>query len=104
MPTDALPSGVEGSFLPIHQLAIVALGVRLFDNLDLEALAEEAARQNRWEFMLTAAPIPVEGGARLSAESYCHFLINACRLGITAAAFEQVVRQGALSANGIPPF
>ena len=60
---DAMPSGVEGNFLPIHQLTIVALGVRLFDNLDLEALAEEAARQNRWEFMLTAAPIPVEGGA-----------------------------------------
>ena len=60
---DVLPSGVEGNFLPIHQLTIVALGVRLFDNLDLEALAEEAARQNRWEFMLTAAPIPVEGGA-----------------------------------------
>ena len=60
---DALPSGVESSFLPIHQLTIVAMGVRLFDNLDLEALAEEAVRQNRWEFMLTAAPIPVEGGA-----------------------------------------
>ncbi len=60
---DAMPSGVEGNFLPIHQLTIVALGVRLFDNLDLEALAKEAARQNRWEFMLTAAPIPVEGGA-----------------------------------------
>ena len=59
---DVLPSGVDGNFLPIHQLTIVALGVRLFDNLDLEALAEEAARQNRWEFLLTAAPIPVEGG------------------------------------------
>ena len=59
---DALPSGVEGNFLPIHQLTIVAMGVRLFDNLDLEAVAEEAARQQRWEFLLTASPIPVEGG------------------------------------------
>jgi kynurenine formamidase len=56
------PSGVEGKFLPIHQLTLVALGVRLFDNLDLEALAEEAARQGRWEFLLTASPIPVELG------------------------------------------
>ena len=59
---DAIPSGVQGVFLPIHQLAIVAMGVRLFDNLDLEALAEEAVRQGRWEFMLSASPIPVEGG------------------------------------------
>ena len=59
---DAIPSGVAGNFLPIHQLTIVAMGIRLFDNLDLEALAAEAARQNRWEFLLTAAPIPVEGG------------------------------------------
>lgn len=59
---DVSPSGVEGVFLPIHQLTIVAMGVRLFDNMDLEALAEEAARQQRWEFLLTASPIPVEGG------------------------------------------
>ena len=59
---DAIPSDVQGVFLPIHQLTIVAMGVRLFDNLDLEALAEVAARQGRWEFMLSASPIPVEGG------------------------------------------
>ena len=59
---DAIPSGVQGVFLPIHQLTIVAMGVRLFDNLDLEALAEEAVMQGRWEFMLSASPIPVEGG------------------------------------------
>ncbi|HJO12357.1 MAG: cyclase family protein [Gammaproteobacteria bacterium] len=60
---DVIPSGVEGGTgLPIHQLTLVAMGVRLFDNLDLEALSAEAARQQRWEFLLTAAPIPVEGG------------------------------------------
>ncbi len=59
---DALPSGVDGVSQPIHQLVLVAMGVRIFDNLDLEAVAEEAARQNRWEFMLTAAPLAVTGG------------------------------------------
>ena len=59
---DALPSGVEGVTQPIHQLTIVAMGMPLFDNLDLEAVAAEAARQNRWEFMLVAAPLAVEGG------------------------------------------
>ena len=32
------------------------------DKRDVEALAETAARENRWEFLLTAAPNPVEGG------------------------------------------
>ena len=34
----------------------------LFDNLDLEALAEVTAEQGRWEFMLVAAPLAVPGG------------------------------------------
>jgi kynurenine formamidase len=59
---DVLPSGVEGVSQPIHQLMLVALGTPLFDNLDLEAVAAEAARQRRWEFMLVAAPLAVEGG------------------------------------------
>jgi kynurenine formamidase len=59
---DLLPSGIEGSVQPIHQLFIVAMGTPIFDNMDLEALAVEAARQNRWEFLITAAPLAVEGG------------------------------------------
>ncbi len=59
---DVLPSGVEGVTQPIHQLTIVAMGMPLFDNLDLEALAAEAARQGRWEFLLVAAPLAVDGG------------------------------------------
>jgi len=41
---------------------LVFLGVHLFDNCDLEALAAEAASRKRWEFMLTAAPLPIRGG------------------------------------------
>jgi kynurenine formamidase len=59
---DVLPSGVEGFVQPVHLLFLVALGTPIFDNMDLEAVAEEAARQNRWEFLLTAAPLAVEGG------------------------------------------
>ena len=59
---DVVPSGIDGAVQPIHQLTIVAMGMPLFDNLDLEAVAEEAVRQNRWEFMLVAAPLAVEGG------------------------------------------
>ena len=59
---DVVPSQVEGAGLPVHLLTIVAMGVDLFDNQDLEALAETAARLNRWEFMLVASPLAVETG------------------------------------------
>jgi hypothetical protein len=56
------PSLVEGIALPIHTLAIPGLGIDLFDNQDLEAVGEMAAKLRRWEFMLSAAPVPVTGG------------------------------------------
>ena len=55
-----LPSG--GTYPVIHRFAIVARGMNLLDNLDLEALAETAARLKRWEFMLVVAPPRVPGG------------------------------------------
>ena len=60
--SDVAPSGVEGVNMPIHQLVLIAMGTPIFDNCDLEALAQEARRQKRWEFLLTAAPIAVPGG------------------------------------------
>jgi kynurenine formamidase len=59
---DVTPSLVDGINLPVHTLAITALGVDILDNQDLEAVAETAARLNRWEFMLVVAPVPVTGG------------------------------------------
>lgn len=59
---DVTPSLVEGINLPMHTLAITALGIDILDNMDLEAVAETAARLRRWEFMLTVAPVPVQGG------------------------------------------
>ena len=60
--TDVMPSGVEGIVQPMHTFILVGLGASIFDNMDLEALAATAARENRWEFLLTAGPIPVTGG------------------------------------------
>ena len=60
--SDVVPSQIEGVGLPIHMLTIVALGVDLFNNQGLDAVAETAARLNRWEFMVIAAPLAVEGG------------------------------------------
>jgi kynurenine formamidase len=59
---DVQPSGIQGSPRPIHQVAIVALGLPLIDVMDLEAVAKEAAARRRWEFLVTFAPVPVLGG------------------------------------------
>src|SRR5262245_39209542 len=59
---DVLPSRVDGVSLPIHQVALVAMGMPLFDNLDLETVAKEAASRRRWVFLVVAAPLAVENG------------------------------------------
>jgi kynurenine formamidase len=48
--------------LPVHKLALVALGVDIFDNLDFERVIETARRLNRYEFMFSAAPLVIEKG------------------------------------------
>ena len=48
--------------LPLHRLALVSLGVSIFDNLDFERLAEKARQLGRYEFMFTAAPLRIRGG------------------------------------------
>jgi kynurenine formamidase len=53
------PSNLRGA---VHDFALLYLGVHLFDNCDLEALADAAAARNRWEFLLTAAPLAIRGG------------------------------------------
>ena len=48
--------------LPLHRLALVSLGVSIFDNLDFERLAEEARRLGRYEFLFTTAPLRIRQG------------------------------------------
>ena len=58
MPT-GLPASVPN---PLHRLALVAMGVGIFDNLDFERAAEQARRLNRYEFLFTAAPLRIDKG------------------------------------------
>jgi kynurenine formamidase len=48
--------------LALHDFALTMLGIHLIDRSDLDALAAMAAVQNRWEFMLTIAPLPIPNG------------------------------------------
>jgi len=70
---DVVPSRVEGIALPLHTLLITAMGVNLLDNQDLEAVAETAAKLNRWEFMITVAPVPVTGGTGFPVNALATF-------------------------------
>ncbi len=60
--SDVLPSQVDGVTQPIHQLVLIAMGMPILDNLDMEALSAMAAKFNRYEFMLSASPLAVAGG------------------------------------------
>jgi kynurenine formamidase len=62
-PNDVMPSGLPQSIgIPLHQLALVAMGVSIFDNLDIERAVVEARRLNRYEFLFMAAPLRIDKG------------------------------------------
>jgi kynurenine formamidase len=46
----------------VHNFALTILGIHLIDRADFDALGEAAAARNRWEFMLTVAPLPIPKG------------------------------------------
>jgi kynurenine formamidase len=60
--TDVMPSGIEGFELPVHWVSIVAMGMPILDNCDLEPVSAAANARKRWSFLLTVAPLAVEGG------------------------------------------
>lgn len=55
------PNEFEGAFQPLHQIAIPNLGLFLGEMWDPDNLAEACAADGRYEFMLTAAPLPITG-------------------------------------------
>jgi kynurenine formamidase len=55
--SDLIPSRVEKVRMPIHLVAVVAMGLHLLDNADLEALGEACGERKRWEFFFTVAPL-----------------------------------------------
>jgi kynurenine formamidase len=60
--SDYRPHGVEGVRIPMHTLTLVAMGMQLLDNQNLEELAEACASRRRWEFQLIVAPLRLERG------------------------------------------
>jgi len=51
----------EGAFQPLHQVVIPNMGLLIGKMWDLDALAEDRARDAVYKFWLTAAPLPITG-------------------------------------------
>ena len=61
-PNDPSPSGYTDFRLPIHNIGIVAMGLWLLDNANLEDLSQTCAELNRWEFLMTLSPLRIHNG------------------------------------------
>jgi kynurenine formamidase len=59
---DTAPTTTEGVGFPIHVLALNAMGVHLFDYLELEDLVAACDAEGRREFLFVASPLRVVGG------------------------------------------
>ena len=46
----------------LHNFALTILGIQILDRADFQALAAAAAERNRWEFLVTIAPLPIPNG------------------------------------------
>ncbi len=61
--SDVLPTGYGNELIfPIHVGMLVAMGVHLIDNAELDALGAACARLSRYEFMFTMLPLILERG------------------------------------------
>ncbi len=49
------------TFSPLHMICQRDAGIPFGELFDLERLAEACSEEKRWEFLLVAAPIPIEG-------------------------------------------
>jgi kynurenine formamidase len=57
---DVSPLPYPGIGNALHVVGLVAMGLWLIDNGNLEELSQACARYQRWEFMLTVAPLVLE--------------------------------------------
>ncbi len=57
---DISPTPYPGIGSPFHIVCLVALGLWLIDNANLEDVARACAERKRWEFLLTVAPLRLQ--------------------------------------------
>ncbi|MGI5274231.1 cyclase family protein [Nonomuraea sp. CA-218870] len=62
-PQEVQPSGYEDVLMPVHAVGLVAMGLWLLDNCDLEACATTAAELGQWDFQFAVAPVRFAGAS-----------------------------------------
>jgi kynurenine formamidase len=60
--SDVIPSGIEGSLQPVHEVIIASMGVHILDNLCLSRLAAECRSRSQYAFLLMLGPLRLERG------------------------------------------
>ena len=61
--SDPMPFlGTEQWPFPIHQIAIVAMGMPLIDNVATAVLSQACAAAGQWEFLFSMSPLRITGG------------------------------------------
>lgn len=58
---DPTPTGYKNVSMPVHMIGIVAMGLWLIDNCQLEDLADTCASLGRWDFQFMLSPIRFQG-------------------------------------------
>jgi len=61
--SERYPALVPGLSDPLHELALVGMGMPFFDALDFEDLAQVAASKSRWAFLFVVSPLVVMNGS-----------------------------------------
>jgi len=59
---EVFPREVKGTYLPVHLLHIVEMGLTQGQNFDFEALSEDCAEDGRYAFFVEASPLPFTRG------------------------------------------
>jgi hypothetical protein len=60
--TTPAPSAADGVDLPVHVLAVNALGLHLMDYLKFDELLPVCEREGRWSFLCVIAPLRLPTG------------------------------------------
>ncbi len=62
LPLEVFPGEEEGTYLPVHLLHLVEMGMTQGQNWVLDGLAEACAADGAYDFLLDATPLPFTGG------------------------------------------
>jgi kynurenine formamidase len=60
--SDVMPSGVEDSIQPIHEVAIAHLGIHIIDNMALDRVTAACRERERYAFAFFLSPLRLERG------------------------------------------